>query len=340
MKRMLSVLVVGALASGLMTARASAAGVATNPLASTMTAAQDVVSYWFADGGANLRNATPYGVQTAVTGEVLPGPGAPGDTKPGMIAPQPGGAGGRTPTASGKVFFVTSDGQPHWCTGTAVQSQYRNLVATAGHCVYDITRDSTLAKWVFVPGYSDGVIPSGLYVGKQAFSDYEFGVYHDFDDDYAFATVYNGVIATAEGEPADAGRLGDRVNALGLAWSQPLGDRVDVFGYPAGAHPDGKRPYSGERLESSRGETVSAAVPGLPAEALVAVKSSFTGEGALGSSWILHYQDGIGHLNGITISVADTDGDQRYDTSASPYFDGELAQVHKAAGSSWSGRVV
>ncbi|SNR93727.1 hypothetical protein SAMN05216276_1001327 [Streptosporangium subroseum] len=41
------------------------------PLASTVTAAQQVARFWFADGAANLKNATPYAVRTAVSGERL-----------------------------------------------------------------------------------------------------------------------------------------------------------------------------------------------------------------------------------------------------------------------------
>ncbi|WP_455430702.1 hypothetical protein, partial [Planomonospora venezuelensis] len=47
--------------------------------------------------------------------------------------------------------------------------------------------------WVFVPGYYQGKTPWGIYVGKQAWTHYDFDVYEDFDKDYAFVTVYNGV---------------------------------------------------------------------------------------------------------------------------------------------------
>ncbi|MFC5832833.1 hypothetical protein [Nonomuraea insulae] len=61
-------------------------------------------------------------------------------------------------TTMGKVFFIGSDLQPHWCTGTAVQSQYRNLVATTGHCLVDTEAPiGALGKWVFVPGYLNGI---------------------------------------------------------------------------------------------------------------------------------------------------------------------------------------
>ncbi|MGW6501724.1 trypsin-like serine peptidase [Nonomuraea angiospora] len=341
MKRTSVFLLIGLMGSGLMASPAGASSVRTDPLAS-QTAAVEAATFWLGDGGANLRNATPYNVQTAVA-DVSPRGEVPIDTKPGIVAPTPPAIPGKGNTTSGKVFFIGADGLPHWCTGTAVQSQYRNLVATAAHCVYDTqSSDATLGKWVFVPGYSDGTAPWGLYVGKQAFTHYDFPVYGDYDRDYAFVNVYNGVVSPAPGELTDAGRLVDSVGGQGLAWNQPLGSSADVFGYPAGSHPDGRQPYTGESLESSSGRTTAAAVPSLRAEEFAAVGSPFTGEGALGSSWLLRYDKSsrLGVLNGLTVSVADTDGDLRYDTSLSPYFDGELSEVYRAAVITWSGSIV
>ncbi|MEU7983602.1 hypothetical protein AB0B56_01920 [Streptosporangium canum] len=67
--------------------------------------------------------------------------------------------------------------------------------------------------------------------------------------------------------------------------------------------------------------------------------SPFTGEGSLGSSWLTQYTSDsrTGYLNGITISVSDTDGDGRYDTGVSPYFDGELFAVYQKATNYWTG---
>ncbi|MEU8247728.1 hypothetical protein [Nonomuraea sp. NPDC048916] len=346
MKRAPSVLAVGLLASGLMAAPAGASNVMTDPLASSQAAAVEVATFWLGDGGANLTNATPYNVQTAVD-KVAPGGDIPVDTKPGTVPPSPpstaGEARAKTPATLGKVFFIGADGQPHWCTGTAVQSQYRNLVATAAHCVYDTqSSDATLGKWVFVPGYSNGTAPRGLYVGKQVFGHYDFPVYGDYDRDYAFVNVYSGVVSSPSGGLTNYGRLVDNVGGQGLTWNQPLGSSVDVFGYPAGPHPDGKRPYTGETIESSSGRMSAAKVPSLKAEEFVAVDSPFTGEGSLGSSWISRYDkgSGLGYLNGITVSVADTDGNLRYDTSLSAYFDGELAYIYSAARASWSGSIL
>ncbi|WP_101787460.1 trypsin-like serine peptidase [Nonomuraea indica] len=344
MKRMLAVLAAGLLTSGLVAEPAQASTVVSHALVTDATA-RDVAAFWLGDGGANLRNATPYDVQTVVVGERVPGAPIPTDTKPGTVVPLLPGVSGsptdRTPTTTGKVFFVGADGRPHWCTGTAVQSSYRNLVATAGHCVYDTQRtEATLDKWVFVPGYSAGTAPWGLYVGKQASTDYDFRMYTDYDRDYAFVNVYGGVVPSSGG-PADVGRLGDNVGGQGVAWSQAVGTTVDVFGYPAGPHPDGKRPYTGETVESSSGPTVAMRLTSPPADQPVGVDSRFTAEGSLGSSWLSHYDAGsrVGYLNGITIGVADTDGDLRYDTSVSPYFDSRLAAVYAAAQQIWTGSV-
>ncbi|GAA3573346.1 hypothetical protein GCM10022419_062870 [Nonomuraea rosea] len=345
MKRILGVLAAALVACGLVAAPAGAAVVVTDPLAGTVAGAQEVAAFWLGEGGANLANATPYDVQTAIGGEVVPVGDLPIETKPGSVPPlpleEPGQPDVTTPPSAGKVFFVGADGLPHYCSGTSVNSQYRNLVATAGRCTYDLQDGTTLDKWVFVPGYSAGTLPWGLYVGKQAFTHADFRTYGDHDRDYAFVTVYRGVISSASGQLTDTGRLSDNVGAQGLAFNRPMGTSVDVFGYPAGAHPDGSRPYTGATIETSSGPTSAVAVPSLPADGLVRVDSGFTGAGSLGSSWLSSYSEAqrVGYLTGITIGVADTDGDLRYDTSVSPYFDTQLSTVFSAAKSSWTGGI-
>ncbi len=95
------------------------------------------------------------------------------------------------------MFFIGADHKPHWCSATSVQANYRNLVATAGHCVYDTeSNKATLDKWVFIPGYYEGKTPWGIYVGKQAFTHYDYDVYEDGDRNFAFVTVCDGVLPT------------------------------------------------------------------------------------------------------------------------------------------------
>ncbi|MET8054943.1 hypothetical protein ABZU75_45990, partial [Streptosporangium sp. NPDC005286] len=118
------------LGATVVTGPAQAASVLVVPLAPTVTTAQQVARFWLADGAANLKSATPYAVRTAVAGERLSTDIVP-DGPPVSIPPLEGPASpeGGMPTTSGKVFFIGSDLQPHWCTGTSVHSKYRNLVA-------------------------------------------------------------------------------------------------------------------------------------------------------------------------------------------------------------------
>ncbi|GLW97555.1 hypothetical protein [Microtetraspora sp. NBRC 16547] len=570
MKRILAVggAAAGLLASAVVTAPANAAprdSVPSVNMANTDLAAQEVAAFWYGEAKAYFLNATPYGVETKVVAKHVSTGGPATDTKPGLV-PAIGDEKKSTarsknvnlPKTTGKVFFIGADNEPHWCTATSVQSGYRNLVATAGHCVYDTgSNKTTLDKWVFVPGYYKGRTPWGIYVGKQAFTHYDYDVYEDGDRDYAFVTVYNGVLPApvtsdrtyeskvyetrreaewakrklerntdwsdlkiievkrpveegtpgaqtgaitvsefeslnkgknltgngpwAKGtsasdpvaidkgdykldkdayvsldgktlywrkpkpasdtptestpsEPAgttptdstssdpagttptgstpgsttptdskpskddkggkdgkehgggyggghhggghhgegreytyykrtfsatyirgyqvvgkrvsvglkDVGRLGDNVGGQGLAYNQKIGKPVFVFGYPSGSHPDGNYAFTGHTLKWSYGKTFAASAKEIKAEELVGVKSPFTGEGSIGSSWLLNYQSNrrIGYLNGVTIGLADVDKNGRIDTSVSPYFDGELYGVYKAAAGLWSGKIV
>ncbi|MCC5574209.1 hypothetical protein IMZ11_00955 [Microtetraspora sp. AC03309] len=474
----------GLLAAGLAAPANATGDVASTPLANTNLAAQQVAAYWYGEAKANLINATPYGVETKIVAKHVSKGGPAADSKPGVV-PAIGDEKKTTaksknvnlPKTTGKVFFKGGDGKPHWCSATSVQSAYRNLVATAGHCVYDTeSNKATLDKWVFVPGYYQAKTPWGIYVGKQAFTHYDYDVYEDGDRDYAFVTVYNGVLPESvsadrhytkvweteaeakadvdriekspstvrghakmtpfvtnevvkEGTPGsekvyvkrddwkklnpegtasfgpfkegtgvtdvksdtkpegwkdgvstdgktfyfqsggkyitrtywinydvdykvtgkffqiglkDVGRLGDNVGGQGLAYNQKVGKPVFVFGYPSGVHPDGNNAFTGKTLKWTYGKTFAVQAPAIKGEELIGTKSSFTGEGAIGSSWLVNYNNGrrLGYLNGVTIGVSDTDGNNRYDTSFSPYFDGELYGVYSAAKNLWSGKIV
>ncbi|WP_259405143.1 serine protease [Microbispora sp. H10830] len=504
MKRTLTLggIAVGMLAAAAVATPAAQADTDVAPpinLANTNFAAKQVAAFWYGQNKANLVNATPYNVETTLPTKHVSTGGASADSKAGVV----GSSGDKKatsgtsknvnlPKTTGKVFFIGADHKPHWCSATAVQSQYKNLVATAGHCVYDtVSNKDTLDKWVFIPGYYQGKTPWGIYVGKTAYTHYDFDVYEDGDRDYAFVTVYNGVLPTsvstdkvknwvdnrnfetrADAEKArkelelkstgfagqivkridwahkvplrtpdstkvaasaaqiavdpstvesakttmanwakengtstytdktwgtvvsrvskrefgeggwssdgkafyfakdngwykatywgnfdvdyrlrgklvdialkDVGTLGSNVGGQGLAYNQKIGTSVFVFGYPSGSHPDGNYAFTGKTLKWSYGKTFKAAAPSMKAEELVGIKSSFTGEGSIGSSWLYRYSSTkrLGYLNGVTIAVSDTDGNKRIDTSVSPYFDGETLAVYQYAAKFASGKIV
>ncbi|MDA0634915.1 hypothetical protein OUY22_15940 [Nonomuraea sp. MCN248] len=207
MKRILipaggAILATGLLAAGLATTAQATSDVATDAMAKNAAAAKAIAEFWADNNGAALKAAKESNVWDKTDVNKLQSKGGySSDTKPGSTAPigeekksTAKAQNVNLPKTIGKVFFVNGKGEKRYCSATSIQSKYRNLVATAAHCVYDVQSNSdVMSKWVFVPGYYQGKSPYGIYVGKQAFTHYDFDVYEDFDRDYAFVTVYNGV---------------------------------------------------------------------------------------------------------------------------------------------------
>src|SRR5690606_35923759 len=201
-----AILATGLLAAGLAgTAQATNKKVADDALAASQAKASEVIDFWTKSNNAALKQAVAHHWDSKSVSKVVSKGGYAPDGKPGSVLPI--GEEKKTeskthnvnlPKTIGKVFFVTKKGELAWCSGTSIQANYKNLVATAGHCVYDVAGNGdVMDKWVFVPGYYEGKAPYGIYVGKQAFTHYDFDVYEDFDRDYAFVTVYNGIGGTA-----------------------------------------------------------------------------------------------------------------------------------------------
>ncbi|MEU0485982.1 hypothetical protein ABZ260_43300 [Streptosporangium sp. NPDC006013] len=530
MKRILlpaggAILATGLLAAGLAGTANAAPDWAYDTMAKDAPSALAVAKFWIGanEHTNNLAKATPYTWETKATAKLNASGGYTPDGKPGVVAPI--GEEKKTaakvkninlPKTIGKVFFVDSENNLKWCSATSIQGKYRNLVATAGHCVYDDSKNaSVMDNWVFVPGYYQGKTPYGIYVGKTAFTHYDYSVYNDRDRDYAFVTVYNGVqigggkatqvtgkeyaahtgakfidektitadeytagsqkygqdgpfkskavdpkvetvakpaevnsletvkpYLTGDGKDGvklvgaevvksvydaapdsyennskflglskvidisleeykqlqadkaegkflgellevkkegqvtgwtkqqffvkkwvkstaqtkywvetyfivdgfikDVGRLGDNVGGQGFTWNQKPQQTVFVFGYPADAHPDGNKAYTGVTPKWTYGKTsgktyVSAAHK---VEEHIGLKSSFT-PGADGGPWLAKYSNAkrLGYVNGVTSLFGDQDNNGRYDLITSPYFDGETQTVYSKAANVWSGSI-
>ncbi|GAA3474187.1 hypothetical protein [Nonomuraea roseola] len=206
MKRILlpaggAVLATGLLAAGLAGTASATPAPTDEYLAKSAQQVADIIDFWTKSDNAALKSATAYHWDYKEVKKLVQKGGYVADTKPGVVAPigEEKKVAAKVhnvnvPKTIGKVFFEGRDGKLYWCTGTSIQSNYKNLVSTAGHCVYDLAgNDEVVSRWVFVPAYYQGKAPYGLYVGKQAFTHYDFSIYEDFDRDYAFVTVYNGI---------------------------------------------------------------------------------------------------------------------------------------------------
>ncbi|MGW1978995.1 trypsin-like serine peptidase [Streptomyces sp. NPDC001889] len=132
----------------------------------------------------------------------------------------------------GRLFFVNANGHDTWCSGTAVKSANKSVVMTAAHCVRRGSSPvNTHMDMVFVPGYSKGKQPHGVFAVRSAATPRSWE--RDSVNDMAALTV-------------DADRKGrkltDAVGGQAIAFNRPVGGAVSAFGYSATS------PYRGEEL--------------------------------------------------------------------------------------------
>jgi V8-like Glu-specific endopeptidase len=129
---------------------------------------------------------------------------------------------GQTSTV-GALFSRTASGRlsHHFCTASVVDSPAGDLVITAAHCV-DGLAPSQVA---FVPDYSHGEQPYGVWTVSQIIADPQWLSSADPDDDFAFLIVQkhgSGVALQA--------LTGGEIIGIG----EPAGRTVKVAGYPDG----------------------------------------------------------------------------------------------------------
>jgi V8-like Glu-specific endopeptidase len=127
---------------------------------------------------------------------------------------------GQTSTV-GALFELSPGGQleNHFCTASVVDSPTGDLVVTAGHCIHK----QTVGKVAFVPDYSDGHMPYGIWTVTQVFEDPSWQTSSDPDDDFAFLTV------AQPGNPVPVQKL---TGGETLGISAPADRPVTVAGYP------------------------------------------------------------------------------------------------------------
>jgi V8-like Glu-specific endopeptidase len=93
---------------------------------------------------------------------------------------------GQTSTV-GALFTLSGSGQlqNHFCTASVVDSPTGNLIVTAAHCM----QGQRLGHIVFVPDYSAGLAPYGLWTVTNVIEDQPWLASGDPDDDFAFLVV-------------------------------------------------------------------------------------------------------------------------------------------------------
>ncbi len=169
-------------------------------------------------------------------------------------------------SAHGKVYF-TSHGADYVCSGTALASQNRSVVWTAGHCVND-GPGAFHANWAFVPAYRDGARPLGTWTARRLLTIQAWRTAGDLGYDLGAA-----VVSTKSGAA-----LTDAVGGRGIAFNYDRNQTFSSFGYPAGGS------FGGGRLWVCRSPLGGSDASISPAT--MAIGCDMT-SGASGGSWVV-----------------------------------------------------
>lgn len=132
-------------------------------------------------------------------------------------------------SAVGALFLESSGslGQ-HFCTASVVYSPHGDLAITAAHCMTGLS-----GQIAFVPGYSNGAEPYGIWQVTRVYTDQAWQSSQDPDDDVAFIQL-----SGTEGAAGEAIETVTGAEQVGTAApGQGLGSTlVRVIGYPDGAN--------------------------------------------------------------------------------------------------------
>jgi V8-like Glu-specific endopeptidase len=174
-------------------------------------------------------------------------------------------------SASGKVFFRMGGGN-YVCSATALASENKSAVITAGHCVNDGAGGPWATNWTFAPGYRNGVAPYGVWAADSLHTTTGWLSQANLRYDIGAAII----------RPNTSGQLlVDVVGGRGIAWNQSTAQFFRSFGYPAGA------PFDGSKLfvcDANYG-SVDATVPGSGPHP-IGIGCDMTG-GSSGGGWVI-----------------------------------------------------
>jgi V8-like Glu-specific endopeptidase len=211
----------------------------------------------------------------------------------------------------GKVFFTdVRDGRNYVCSGTVVNSEGKNSVWTAGHCVHGGPGGTWHANWVFVPAYKDGWAPYGYWYSKQLWTKTDWISSGDWASDMGVSIMWQN----------NGWSIASYLGGQGITWNQSKRIAVRALGYPA------EYPFDGRWLYYCDGTTFpeweflwwSAETLGL--------SCNMTG-GSSGGGWIAYLNSwGGGYLDGNNSFKYDNDANHMY----SPYYDDTAANLYNS----------
>jgi V8-like Glu-specific endopeptidase len=220
-----------------------------------------------------------------------------------------------TPVAytQGKVFF-TNGAYNYQCSGTIINSEGKDTVWTAGHCVHSGSGGSWHTNWTFVPAYDTSLPnprPYGTWSAYQLWSRTAWTGSSDFSQDMGVA-----IMNTNWGW-----HIVDYFGGQGLTVNRgKSGVWENAFGYPA------ESPYDGGHLQECWGSTSPEWDAWLVWSQTDKISCDMT-RGSSGGAWLADFNGSWGRLNGVNSRIDRIVGPT---IMLSPYFDDDAWSLYNS----------
>jgi hypothetical protein len=219
-----------------------------------------------------------------------------------------------TPTAytAGKVFF-TKGGLNYVCSGTIVNSEGKDTVWSAGHCVHGGQGGTWHTNWSFVPAYDDDLAnprPYGTWYSAQLWTMTGWINSSDFSQDFGVSIM----------QTRNGWHIVDYFGGQGLTVNRGKNVFENSFGYPA------EWPYDGGNLMRCWGTTSPEWDVWFTWSQTVKISCDMT-RGSSGGGWLYGYDGNWGYLNGVNSRI---DRIVAPTIMLSPYFDDDAWSLHNA----------
>ncbi|WP_055531767.1 trypsin-like serine peptidase [Streptomyces graminilatus] len=207
--------------------------------------------------------------------------------------------------AVGKVFFTNpSNGGTYACSASALNSDSKQMVVTAGHCVHGGSGGTWMTNWVYVPRYRNGNRPFGTFAAKQMRTFTAWINSSDLRRDVAMVTTW----------PLNGNKIVNVTGGHGMSWNFSRTQPITILGYPGNFN-------SGEVQWACTGTTRAASDNGIE------LQCNFGG-GSSGGPWLRVFNDsnGLGSVNGVMSTVTSNGWNE------AAYFDDAVKGMFDAQG--------
>lgn len=212
--------------------------------------------------------------------------------------------------------LIAVDGHyAYFCSASVIPSHGKNLIITAGHCLFD-EQQKWLKNFEFIPGYyakgHHGYAPYGVYTAKQWWTPRAYAEDQNVRYDFAFLKLRRGA-PKFHGAGKNVEQV---VGSEGVEWSQPPKRRFASIGY------DAERRYGWDNGCCAYYRSGTARWDGSFGQ--MYISHHFVTGGASGGPWLADYDKDrrIGYVNGVN-----SRSDRRTDFTSS-YFGSAFAKFY------------